>query len=972
MYYIKFYIVFFAAFFVTTVFSQNPVIEEMNKISNLPDVEFYDVKEDAQKYIWLAANKGLYRYNGKSYKRFSHPKQKSNSLFQLKLDHLGQLWCNNLYGQLFYVKNNKLQLFYDASQFAKGQLFGYVINLKTIRLFTTTGIYDIDKITRKPIKISDGLCISNANDEQMNYVFVVNSENDLNNNITFKIDNLLGTNIVKIESFKNIQSPKLFGFKNHVFFTHKINNDNVLYIINKDKKTKQKLITPNELKDKTIYNLLNFKGNYWFLTTSGVYIYQLKNYKLVFKDHIFKNESITDVEIDFNNNYWFTTLDNGVFVSPNLNIRQVNLKSLVFKITASCNLNNNEFVLGTNDGKLFFYNTQKQFKTIQLPSKKIVGKLFFDTQKEQLIVSINATESFTINLKNYKITDTGSRFSVAKTFSKINDTLLFYGNYKEGILYNNPFKLKEKKILGSNRVKTSIVYKSSLLVAYINGFFQYDLDTFNQKEIKINEKSLLVNAITKSANTVWLTTQHNGFLKLTNDTLTQVKLGLPKNVQINAIKSDRDYLWISTDTGLYQHNTLTNTFKLLNAQDGINTAVNNFLILKDYIVITLPKSFYVLPKEKGLFKTFKTAKVIIKKIIINDKDTLVKPQYKLPFNFNRIGVHFNSNGFQSNKHVAYQYRIKSIDTSWHQIPLNTQTINFNSLSSGKHKIELKAKNISAKKAVYAPSISFIISKPFWQSWWFYLIILLIIFTSIWLYFWWSSKRKEAKRNIEIDKILIDKKITHLRLENLRSQMNPHFIFNALNSIQDYIISNKKDLASSYLVKFSRLIRIYLDYSQQNEITLQEELNALKLYLELEKIRFEDELEYRVQTEQQVNTKNIKVPPLFIQPYVENALKHGLLHKSNNRKLQVIIKKKSDTILEITIEDNGIGRIKSQEIKQSNHQHKSFATKANEERVYLYKTKLKKEISVKIIDLYNKNKEATGTKVIIKMSIPKYL
>ena len=158
------------------------------------------------------------------------------------------------------------------------------------------------------------------------------------------------------------------------------------------------------------------------------------------------------------------------------------------------------------------------------------------------------------------------------------------------------------------------------------------------------------------------------------------------------------------------------------------------------------------------------------------------------------------------------------------------------------------------------------------------------------------------------KELISKKLVFSQLEALRSQMNPHFIFNALNSIQEYIVFNNKELASNYLVKFSRLIRIYLEHSQQNEIVLKEEVNALKIYLELEKIRFEDILDYDLYIDENLMLEQIKIPSLFIQPYVENAIKHGLLHKLDDRKLKVSFQKeKLNNYLVCTIEDNGIGR-----------------------------------------------------------------
>lgn len=965
----RYFYYIFAIMFSFALQAQNPVFEHMANVSELPDVEFYDVLEDEENYIWLAADKGLYRYNGQSYQRFSHPDQKANSLFQLKLDSNGVLWCNNIYGQIFYVENNSLKLFYDASNLVKGQLATYMFFSNSIRLFTITGVYDIDKISKNITKPFEGICLSTSSYNKTSYVFAITLEGALEKHCIYKLDSTKKTKILEIEGLQTIQSPKLFAFKKDVFFTYKSQQGNIVYLINKDSNTTKKIKTPDYLKDETIYNLLKFENNYWFLTTSGVFVYQYANEKLLFKEQLFKTESITDVIRDFNNNYWFTTLDNGVFVSPNLNIRSVELNTLSSKITASCTLPNNQFVLGTNNGKLLFYNTSTLYKTLQLPGKKIIGNLFYDAKKQQLIVSINASESFVIDLTKDEIKDTVNKFSVAKAFSKIDDNTLFYGNYKEGIIYNKPFSKTQKKVIRSSRVKASVVTNKMLFVAYIDGLFSYNLNNFSSKEIQFNNKKLLVNSIAKTENTVWLATQHNGLLYYKDKKLFQAPFQFPKQIEISNLKSDGIFLWISTEKGLYRYNTKTNNLKTLNAQDGLNAVVNNFIILQDYIIVTLPKWFYILPKSNVLFKEFNTSKVRVEAVRINDKDTIVQPNYKLPYHLNKIGLRFNSNGFQSNQNVIYKYRVQQIDSSWQSIPANTQSVQFNSLPNGKYIFELKAKNVSATNAVFATPITFVITKPFWQTYWFYTMILLAVITMIWLYFRWRLKQKENQRIIEIDKILMDKKITNLRLENLRSQMNPHFIFNALNSIQDYIISNEKELASSYLVKFSRLIRIYLDYSQQNEITLQQELNALKLYLELEKVRFEEELDYCVKIDERLKTNQIKVPSLFIQPYVENALKHGLLHKPNDRKLLVEAKIIQQNKLQITIEDNGIGRVQSEKIKRANLQHKPFATKANEERVHLYKNKLKRDITIAIEDLYDANQTPSGTKVVITMPIP---
>ena len=198
-------------------------------------------------------------------------------------------------------------------------------------------------------------------------------------------------------------------------------------------------------------------------------------------------------------------------------------------------------------------------------------------------------------------------------------------------------------------------------------------------------------------------------------------------------------------------------------------------------------------------------------------------------------------------------------------------------------------------------------------------------------------------------------------------MNPHFIFNALNAIQDYILSNEKKLASSYLVKFSRLIRMYLEHSQKNFISLAEELEALKLYIELEKIRIEESFDFRLEVSEKIQLNHIKVPSLFIQPYVENAIKHGLLHKKGAKQLKISFEEQEDFIC-CKIKDNGIGVENAQRINRRQlTKHKSFALDANEERIHLYNRLKDYNIEVNLKNAVE-DEENPGTLVTLKIPI----
>ena len=229
--------------------------------------------------------------------------------------------------------------------------------------------------------------------------------------------------------------------------------------------------------------------------------------------------------------------------------------------------------------------------------------------------------------------------------------------------------------------------------------------------------------------------------------------------------------------------------------------------------------------------------------------------------------------------------------------------------------------------------------------------------------------KEKEKNKQLEELNVSNKLINLKLESLRSQMNPHFVFNALNSIQDYIVNNQKNLAADYLGKFADLIRMYLDQSSKKEITLSEEIDTLSSYLELEKLRFEEKLSYTITIQKNILVDDIYIPTALIQPYVENALKHGLLHKktSGNLSIEFSINPKKNKLV-IVIIDNGVGRIRSAAIKQRQlRKHKSFATKATSKRLELLNYSKKRKIKLLIEDL-DTNLFNVGTKVTIQISL----
>ncbi|HET9430775.1 MAG TPA: histidine kinase, partial [Chitinophagaceae bacterium] len=213
-----------------------------------------------------------------------------------------------------------------------------------------------------------------------------------------------------------------------------------------------------------------------------------------------------------------------------------------------------------------------------------------------------------------------------------------------------------------------------------------------------------------------------------------------------------------------------------------------------------------------------------------------------------------------------------------------------------------------------------------------------------------------------------RKTGELEMQALRAQMNPHFVFNSLNAINRFILQKDKVQASEYLTKFSRLVRMILQNSQSALITLESELDSLKLYLELEALRFDNRFEYKISVPKDLDIDMLKVPPLIIQPYAENAIWHGLMHKEENGHLFVDIRQEGE-YLQVSVRDDGIGRKKSAEMtSKSATLHKSLGLKITEDRIAMLHRVGTQQAGVVINDLVNADGSAAGTEVIIKIPI----
>lgn len=962
-----FYIIFLFAI-VNTLFAQTPIHFNLKENQGLPDVEFYDIMEDGDNFIWLAADKGLYRFDGENYLNYSHKDKRGLSVFGLKFDEKKRIWCNNISGQFFFVENDKLRLFIDLKDKLRGELADFVFLNNKMLVFTRTTLYLIDLKTKKTDVIKAGFY-------EKDHYFGGPSKFD--NRIYFLIKNRIyyldeKLKVIAANGYSNNDCTnfisKFFKYKKtKILYVYEVfKNKSLLYQFQNGKVTTLKI--PAELEDSRIISFLEKEGKIWFSTTKGAYQLTLdsKN-ELHISDSFFKDDIITKTLVDYNENYWFTTLANGVYVVPNTNIKNYDLNNN--NATISCvKIVNDNIVYGTTKGELVFLNNKKQvIEKIQLKEKLKITALAFNSNTDFLYISTE-NSSYIYSLKSKKLSSSKDFVNIKKlNFDERTNKIMLASFNKASILEFDHFILRNQKLLDSKRAYAIFnnEFKNELYVAYVDEFVAYD-SLFNARKIKLRKASITAIDITQTKNEIiWIATFNNGLIGLKPDNTLlkiQAKNGLLSNLT-ERIKSDGNLVWIITDKGIQLLNTEDLSIKTIALKsNSFFKTIIDILILKNSILFVSQNEIFEIKKGVQLSKNYKS-NLYISKISINEKGVTVQNNFSLPYDKNRISFSFHTNGFFPNEKLEYEYRLKGLNDEWITIENNLNIIKFNSLPSGKYIFEVRIKETKELKKSHFASIAFEIKKPFWEQWWFILSVLVFAFAAIILFYRKKLAAKEQETQNALKNAEYENRLIALKLENLKSQMNPHFIFNALNSIQEYIILNQKNLASNYLAKFADLIRAYLEHSSKGEITLKEEIDCLNIYLELEKLRFEEKLIYQIKTNDTIDVYDLKIPTMLIQPYVENALKHGLLHKKENRILNINFSLKDDgTIIECIIEDNGVGREKSAFLNKN--RHKSFASEATENRLKLLNFKETNKIGVRIDDLFDSAKNPIGTKVTV--------
>jgi LytS/YehU family sensor histidine kinase len=316
--------------------------------------------------------------------------------------------------------------------------------------------------------------------------------------------------------------------------------------------------------------------------------------------------------------------------------------------------------------------------------------------------------------------------------------------------------------------------------------------------------------------------------------------------------------------------------------------------------------------------------------------------------------------------LRYRWKLSEIDPDW--TPATTVNIaTYPNLLPGKYTFQVQA-SVDGNWNNQSIQLEFTIDQPFWQKFWFIFFEIVILVFILFLIIFFIIKRQKRRAKIQNEKLRLEKNLLELEQKALRLQMNPHFIFNVLNSIHNLIILNDSDKARYALSKFSKLMRQVLENSREKFISITTEVETLQNYIQLEKLTSNSNIDLLFDFDEDIDTEEEILPPLMIQPFVENALIHGFKGMDKKGEIKVSFKWFHQDILECTISDNGIGRKKASETNaQKTDYHKSTALNVAQERLANLNQN-KTFVPFEIIDLVDEFNQPSGTKVVIRIQV----
>ena len=971
--YLLFPFILIYLFQISASFAQQP-IHWMIGEDELSEMDIYDIRQDAQANIWLTTETGLFRYDGYEYKHYPNPELKNTSLFSMVFDEYGTLFTCNLAGQILYVKEDSLQEYFQVPDSLLARFISMRFDNKNTLWISSQKIITLN--SNKELQIIP----QNHNTIAPNYI----SKTEDGQILTSIIDKESLLSLIKrkpkaeqerfFNMFKGAYRRSIpFGKRIFVWPSMSLH----IFELKQGELHELKLKVSAKYQDRKPYLAYITKdGHIWLMCKGGgILAFTLEGEPLYGGNLIFSDYLFSGLLEDREGNIWFPTLGEGILFIPNR-------EHLEFPNLFSNEEQSFTDITADKKGNVYFLNDKGGIFRLKEEMKKIrevskVPEFIGLTQDENhLIIGFGDC----IDLEGNPCPGLDLPYLI-KDYCHVDGSTYLFSTY-DGVVFSEfPISKSEYKHFlldfekthrrSGNRKYWHLGDRSRILSVYFDstqnavwtgsmkGLFRISAD--NQEEFLDGDVQITAANIIGYKNEMWIATPNNGILKIVEDSIDfrlNSQNGLASD-QIKKIQIQGDSLYISHNQGLQIYDIISGEFFKINESKGLlSKRVSDFTLEGNNLWTVSKKGLQKFPLE-SLHKNEIAPIIEIQSIWVNDQEIMDKNPV-FTYDQNQFEFRFVGKAFSHIREMHYEYMLEGVDNRWQRVSFQNNSVRYPSVPSGDFRFKVKALNEDGFASEIA-EYHFEVLPPFWRSWWFYVLSVLAIILIVAIFFL-------VRINIIKNRLTLQKQLKSSQITAIKAQMNPHFVFNALNSVQDLIMQKELRNANIYLGKFADLMRKTLEYSSKEHIPLNTELEILSLYLDLEKLRFGDELQSDIELDiSEEYYESLQIPSMLLQPYVENAIKHGLLHKAGEKKLKIRFYTQGNHLI-CEIHDNGVGRKRSEKInKRRQLYHRSFASEANKKRIDLINEAAEEQISLTYEDLYEGDLPI-GTKVIFGIPI----
>lgn len=939
--------------FFNYIFSQEFSYKNISVSDGLPSNEVYTVIQDNKGYIWCSTDAGIAKYNGREFKTFTTDNGLPyNTVFNLYEDQNHKIWGSSFDGSLFYIYNDSITIIPGNTGLIQLLKNGkdLVLNINvdsdnTVWLGTTKSLIRIDYPYTKALKIN------RDNEEKDSYLNIMFNDNIITcwiqpGNEFFKKNIPDKFKLFSIPSLSGLKLPfiRAAKSKNHIILA----TDNRIYTIQDDS---IKLIKEYEQR---IYSLFSLDNNKLFVGLSKIG-YDLIDIdkKTGFKG--LEGKSISGFCKDYEGGIWISTLNDGIFHIPEMNLLKENsLVNMNYEISGLGSLKNQLIIASNYKNEVSLVDSNYNVDVIFTQNLSFLINSHFLHKNNLLYVSGPQAFVYDLKAKKYEfIIDSKTMISPIFNRSLTTDNEYVYSIDYIGVNIIDKNYSKPYLKIPSRPLDCYTDSKKDLYIGTTKGLYKYKDSLEYISLLKDTSIAIKISHIGEYKNMLFVCTQNQGVFCNINSNWVNFKTqhGLSSNVVNHYSVINDSTIAIATNMGVDIFEvTKNNIYKIrvLNQNNGLDCEqVTKMVFWGGKLWIGTKKGLYSYKYQARKTNVYDT-KIHIHSIYVNDKLSNLE---NLKSDDNNIKVNVDILSYKKNNVI--KYKLSPRDNTY-TYTSNTELV-FDNLNPNSYVLELIGINGAGIKSdvIY---IFFKIPTPWHQSYWFYLLCGGLFIIIVYLFTRWRVKSITTKNKKELE---IEKQISELQSSALRSQMNPHFIFNVLNSIQHFILIGNNDEANEYLSKFSKLVRKVLNNSRNETISLDEEITTLKLFIELEQMRFDKSFEFILTIDKDIIPSQILIAPMIIQPFIENAIWHGLMplkeEPNFTGKIEVTIF--TNDSLNIIIKDNGIG-INTE--SNNNHSTTSLGTEIVRQRL----KKVGEEFGYKYVSLSNQ----TGTIVELKLPL----